>query len=172
MKLDLGCGTNKKPGYLGVDCRKFDGVDHVMNIGQDPWPWTDGSVEDVWTSHFIEHLKPNERIHFANELWRVLQPKGTCTIVVPAWSSCRAYGDLTHQWPPVSEFWPLYLNKEWRKVNAPHNDGYNCNFGVGWGYSPHPELQQRNADYQQDMLKWSKEAALDMVATFTKAEMK
>ena len=32
LKLDLGCGLSKKEGFLGVDRRKFDGVDIVHDL--------------------------------------------------------------------------------------------------------------------------------------------
>jgi hypothetical protein len=57
-----------------------------------------------------------------------MAPGAIATIIVPHWASARAYGDLTHQWPPVSEWWPLYLNKEWREKQAAHESGYTCNF--------------------------------------------
>jgi hypothetical protein len=37
LKLDLGCGKNKKPGFLGVDSRKFDGVDWVADLRAEKW---------------------------------------------------------------------------------------------------------------------------------------
>ena len=46
MKLDLGCGGRKKEGFIGVDQYAMEGVDVVLNIGVDPWPWEDGTVED------------------------------------------------------------------------------------------------------------------------------
>src|SRR4029450_1928126 len=97
----------------------------------------DGSVEEAHASHFVEHLNATQRIHFVNELYRVLIPGAKCQIIVPSWSSCRAYGDLTHQWPPISEFWFYYLSKDWRAQNAPHNDFYQCDFDVTWGYGLH-----------------------------------
>lgn len=168
MKLDLGCGTRKKEGFIGVDSRQFDGVDVVCNLGVDPWPWQDDTVEEAHSSHMIEHLTAPQRIHFVNELHRVLKRGAKLTLAVPHWASCRAYGDLTHQWPPVSEFWFYYLNAEWRKVNAPHNDGYTCDFDATWGYSLHPSLNVRNVEYQQFALNAHKEAAQDIVATLTK----
>ena len=165
VKLDFGCGINKRPGFLGVDCRKFNGVDIVADLRQ-PWPWKDSGVEEAYTSHFIEHLTAAERIHFVNELYRVLIPGGKCQVIVPSWSSCRAYGDLTHQWPPVSEFWFYYLNQEWRAINAPHNDSYVCDFDVTWAYSLHNEIAPRNQEYQMHALMFWKEAAQDILATF------
>jgi hypothetical protein len=167
MKIDFGCGKNKREGFVGVDSRQFEGVDQVVDLTK-PWPWEDGSAEEANASHFVEHLNAQERIHFVNELYRVLVPGGKCTVIVPHWASCRAYGDLTHQWPPVSEFWFYYLSKEWRAVNAPHNDGYTCDFDATWGYSLHPGLQPRNQEYQQHALQSFKEAAQDIICTLTK----
>lgn len=167
IKLDLGCGKNKREGFLGVDCRKFEGVDQVVDLRKD-WPWDDDSVTEVHCSHFVEHLTANERIHFMNELHRVLIPKGKATIITPHWASCRAYGDLTHQWPPVSEFWWYYLSKDWRAGNAPHNDGYTCDFECVWGYGMRPDIAARNQEYQQYAMANYKEAITDMHCTLTK----
>ena len=167
MKLDLGAGKNKRDGFIGVDCRAFDGVDQVVDLRQ-PWPWENESVEEVHSSHFVEHLTASERIHFVNELYRVLKKGAKATVIVPHWNSNRAYGDLTHQWPPVSEFWFYYLSKAWREQNAPHNDAYTCDFQETWGYSMHPDLVVRNQDYQQHALQFWKEAAQDIHATLTK----
>jgi predicted SAM-dependent methyltransferase len=168
LKLDLGCGKNKKEGYIGVDKIKFDGVDVVLDIGKEKWPWEDESVDSVYCSHFVEHLEASERIHFVNELYRVLKEKAQAQVIVPHWASCRAYGDLTHKWPPVSEFWFYYLSKDWRSVNAPHNSEYMCDFEVTWGYGMSQELFSRNEEYRLYAMKNYKEAITDMIATFTK----
>jgi SAM-dependent methyltransferase len=167
LKLDLGCGKNRQPGFIGVDIREFDGVDQVVDLRKG-WPWADGSVEAVHCSHFVEHLTADARIHFVNELYRVLVPGGTAQIIVPHWNSHRAYGDLTHQWPPVSEMWFFYLNKEWRAANAPHNDAYTCDFETTWGYSLRADLNTRNAEYQQYAIANFKDAAQDIIATLRK----
>jgi hypothetical protein len=95
LKLDFGCGPNKREGFQGVDSIAFPGVDFVVDLRQ-RWPWEDNSVAEAHASHFIEHLTAMERVHFANELYRVLKPGGKCTVIVPHWGSCRAYGDPTH----------------------------------------------------------------------------
>lgn len=166
MKLDLGCGKNPKDGFTGVDCRDF-GQGITADLRQ-PWPWDNESVDEAHSSHFIEHLKAEERIHFVNELYRILKPGAKCQIVVPHWASCRAYGDLTHQWPPVSEFWFYYLSKKWRDENAPHNDEYKCDFEATWGYALNPKISVRNQDFQQFAVEFYKESAQDISATLTK----
>lgn len=169
IKLDLGCGKNKQEGFLGVDVRKFEGVDVVFDLaGKKRWPWKDNSVEEIRASHFIEHLDPEERIRFVNEVFRILKPGGKALIITPHWCSTRAYGDLTHKWPPVSEFWFFYLSEEWRKVNAPHNDGYKCNFEAQWGYTLSAALQVKSEEQRQYALQNLKEAASDTICTLTK----
>lgn len=190
LKLDLGCGKNKKEGFLGVDSRPFDGVDIVLDIcGGNAihdietgdlaslvrapktfkkWPWADNSVDEVHCSHMLEHLKPKERIHFANELWRVLKVGSKAAITTPHYASVRAYGDLTHEWPPVVTFWYLYLNKEWRTNNAPHNDEYVCDFDHGYGFGLHPTVQTRNQDYQNYAVVHLLEGAQDLFVTLIK----
>ena len=173
MKLNLGCGKSKLEGFIGVDVRQFDGgsVEVVCNLGKDRWPFDDDSCDEAVCSHMLEHLAGRERIHFFNELWRVLRKGAKCQIVTPHWASTRAYGDVSHQWPPVCEFFYYYLSASWRKDNAPHDDGppdgYCCDFEATWGYSVHPALTVRNAEYQQFALSNYKEAAMDMAATVT-----
>lgn len=189
MKLDLGCGANKLPGFIGVDSIAFPGVDEVVDLRK-PWPWLDGTVTEVNASHFLEHLTQQERIHFANELYRVLIPgryengqpvEGFARIITPHWASARAYGDPTHAWPPLSEWAYFYWNRNWRLgvegqfgANAPHTDilynpdGYSCDFDWTTGGSYHPDLMSRNEDFRQFAMKWYKEAFQDMIATLIK----
>lgn len=165
LRLDFGCGVRKKEGYHGIDIKPFPGVDTVLDAGTQPWPWGDNTVDEVYASHFIEHLTAQQRIHFVNEAYRVLKPNGQLNMVAPSWSSMRAYGDLTHQWPPVTQFWPLYLNREWRIVQqqAPHNDFYTCDFVGQSVFGMHPSLVGRSIEYQTDALTFLLEAAQDII---------
>lgn len=174
MKLDLGCGGRKKDGFIGVDQYPMEGVDVVLNIGVDTWPWEDGTVEEIHASHFLEHLTALQRVHFMNEAFRVMKEGAKATIITPHWASNRAYGDFTHQWPPVAEMFYYYLKQEWRHTQAPHTDkkwnpaGYSCNFDATWGYSFSPDLGARHSDHVQFALQNYKEAAQDLYATLIK----
>lgn len=185
LRLDFGCGMNKKEGFSGVDRRAFPGVDHVLDIGKGNWPWPDNSVEEAHASHFLEHLTnfedKNERVKFFNELYRVLKVGAKCTLIFPHWNSNRYYGDPTHR-EPFSEMGFYYLSREWRLgnpekgmgANAPDTDiawnpdGYSCDFEAAWGYGMNPALQVRNTEYQQYAMAWYKEAIQDVHATLTK----
>lgn len=177
LRLDLGCGTNKKDGFLGVDIEAFPGVDQVVDLRKIPWPWKDASVEEIHCSHFLEHLTGPERIDFFNELYRVMTVGAKAMFITPHWSSGRAYGDVTHQWPPVVEMFWYYLSKLWREgnpkvdppqlPNAPHV-GLRCNFEVTWGYILANPWPQRSQETQAFALNHYREVAQDMVATATK----
>lgn len=174
VKIDLGCGPNKQEGHIGLDRIKFPGVDKVCDLGSAKWPFQDASVDEAYTSHTVEHLTSIERVHFVNQLYRVLKPGSKCTLIVPHWASSRAYGDPTHQWPPMGEFWFYYLSKEWRKDNAPHTDvkhwkqGFQCDFEATWGYGMSPALSSRNVEFQQFAMNHYREAVFDVHATLTK----
>jgi hypothetical protein len=191
IRLDFGCGKSKiveaGKSWIGVDAMAFEGVDIVLDLTakeksvQNPdysithtyktWPWEDNSVDEIHASHFVEHLDASERIHFVNECWRILKIGSQCRVIVPHWASCRSYGDLTHKWPPISEFWFYYLSCEWLKINAPHNTEYKCNFSCGWGYSLNQALLVKNTEYQNFALANFKEAASDTICTMTKVAM-
>jgi hypothetical protein len=167
IKLDLGCGTRPKEGFIAVDTRAFAGVHVVCDLGKEAWPWDHATVDEVHCSHMLEHLTIEERGHFVHELFRVLKPGAKATIITPHAFSVRAYGDPTHKMPPVVSMWYLYLNAEWRKTNAPHLD-YTCDFDHGYGFSLHPSVQMRNQEYQNYAVVHLIEGAQDLHVTLTK----
>lgn len=173
LRIDIGCGKNKKEGFIGVDQFAIPGVDVVCNV-REGLPYDNDSVDEVHCSHFIEHLTALERVRFMNELYRVMKVGAKATLISPHWCSNRAYGDMTHCWPPVAEMWFYYLSKQWREDQVPHTDkrwnpdGYDCDFEATWGYSMHPAIMSRNQEFQQDALQFKKEAAQDIIATLTK----
>lgn len=174
VKIDLGCGPNKQKGFLGLDQYAFPGVDHVLKLGSERLPFEDGTVEEAYAAHFVEHLNAVERCHLFNELYRVMKPGAKMSMIVPHWGSSRAYGDPTHQWPPLGEMWFYYLKREWRMSQAPHTDksnwplGYDCDFDATWGYSLNPGLSTRNAEFQQFAMSYYREGVQDLAATLSR----
>jgi SAM-dependent methyltransferase len=169
LKLDLGTGKgkNRPEGFLGVDIIALPGVKFVADLTK-KWPWKDNSVDEVHSNHFVEHLTSAQRVFFANELFRVLKPGSKATIIVPYWASCRAYGDMDHKWPPVSEVWFFHLNKAWRENENYVDLPYTCDFDHTLGYGMHPGIISRNQEYQQHAITFWKEAAQDLCVSLTK----
>lgn len=95
--LDLGCGNNKKEGYIGIDIDKYEGVTHALDLRKDKLPYEDKSVSAVYASHFLEHLTFEENLRLFNEVYRVLKPEGIFEIIVPHGSSYAGMVDLSHK---------------------------------------------------------------------------
>ena len=59
LKLDLGCGQNVREGFEGVDLYG-DKAKHKVDLFKFPWPFKDGSVDEINCSHFMEHIPARE----------------------------------------------------------------------------------------------------------------
>lgn len=96
LVVDLGCGSRKYPGSVGVDCVALPGVDIVADLQSGSWPLEPGSVDLVIATHVLEHLDlipAVERIH------ECLKPGGMAWIRVPHWSARDFWKDPTHKRP-------------------------------------------------------------------------
>src|SRR6185369_2289998 len=112
VRLDIACGKSKKQGFTGVDI--WQGADIVVDLEKYPWPFEDNSVDEVYCSHYIEHVP--DLISFANELNRIMKVGAKAEIIAPYYSSIRAWQDPTHL-RAISENTFLYFNKKWRIIN-------------------------------------------------------
>ena len=165
IKLDIGCGRNCPTGWTGIDAIDF-GQRHILDVRQG-LPFKDGTVDEVRSSHFVEHLTGLERVAFFNELHRIMKKGATAQIITPNWQHDCAYGDPTHQWPPMSRWWPFYLLKEWRDINAPHC-GYTCDFNWSMAGSWDQRLETRNMEYKLEAMNNQCNGCRDLIVTLTK----
>lgn len=165
LRIDIGCGRTTPAGWVGIDALDF-GQAHVHDVRQG-LPFPDQSVDEVRSSHFVEHLTGTERVAFFNELFRVMKPGATALIVTPNWQHSCAYGDPTHQWPPMSQWYPLYLHKGWRDVNAPHAP-FTCDFDHVVAGSWDQSLETRSAEAKQFAMNYYSNAWRDLIVTLTR----
>ena len=168
MKLDLACGQNLTPGFIGVDIVPLGGVEVVHDLRKTPWPFPDSSVGETICSHFLEHLTGLERMAFMEELWRVLVPGGIAVFITPYYSSMRAIQDPTHQWPPVAETSYLYYNKAWREGNKLDHYPIHCDFDFSYGYILAPDIASRAQEFRDFAIKSYINAVSDLQVTMTK----
>jgi len=130
LKLDLGCGQNKRAGFQGVDYVAAEGVDVVHDLSHYPWPFATDSVDEIHCSHFFEHVPGPERGVFMDEVYRVLKVGCFATFITPYWACVRAVQDFTHAWPPISAESYYYFQRAWREANKLTHGHYDlkCNF--------------------------------------------
>jgi SAM-dependent methyltransferase len=95
-KLDLGCGAHKRsPEHVGVDVLDLACVDIVGDAYEVLEAIPDGVLEEIYSSHFFEHVSNVERL--LSESVRVLRSGGRLVVVVPHFSNPYFYSDLTHR---------------------------------------------------------------------------
>src|SRR5665811_1875556 len=94
LKIDLGCGRNKKAGFKGMDILPLTGVDFVINLEQGINIIADNSVDEYYSSHFLEHIHEFDLL--MSEIHRTLKPGGICTIIVPHFSNPFYYSCLLY----------------------------------------------------------------------------
>lgn len=92
MKLDLGGGKNKIPGYINVD--KYPEYADVIADLEEGLPLPDRSVDVINASHIFEHI--NNFVPLMNECWRVLKDDGFLMACVPTYPGRMAVNDPTH----------------------------------------------------------------------------
>lgn len=86
MKIDIGCGGFKKDGFIGIDILPIPGIDYVADLRKEPLPFVDNSVDEVFTSHFLEHLEIDDVVKVMEEIHRVCQGGAKVEIHVPHFS--------------------------------------------------------------------------------------
>jgi SAM-dependent methyltransferase len=93
--LDVGCGSKKHPGAVGLDISADTDADIVHDLDVFPYPVDDDSFDHVLMQDVIEHVAEPMRV--AAELHRILRPGGRLQLRTPHFSSALAYGDPTHR---------------------------------------------------------------------------
>lgn len=96
VSLELGCGNRKREvGSIGVDALDYECVDLVGDVFEVLAALPDGTVDAVYSSHFVEHVNNVPRL--LDELARVLKAGGQLDITVPHFSNPYFYSDITHR---------------------------------------------------------------------------
>ena len=71
IKLNIGCGNDKRKGYIGVDVDKNTSADVVASALK--LPFEENSVDTIHSSHLVEHFDSTEVKKFFAEIYRVLK---------------------------------------------------------------------------------------------------
>lgn len=146
VRLDLGSGRKPREGFIGVDIAKLDSIIQFDLTSGDKWPWKDDTVDELSSSHFIEHIaadyvsiviqsnklnverrQQDRLLFFFDEAFRVIKPGGLFHLAWPALQSTDAFRDPTHR-----RFIPLemlyYLSAESRAQMGLEHYEAKCNW--------------------------------------------
>jgi SAM-dependent methyltransferase len=125
MKLNLGCGQNKLAGYVNVDKYAACEPDRIADLEVIPWPFADGSADEIMMTHVLEHLGRDTDVFLSiiKEIHRVLKPGAKLHIRVPHPRSEGYLGDPTHVRPISPVIMSLFSkrnNREWKEKGYPN----------------------------------------------------
>jgi len=93
--LDVGCGTHKIPGAIGIDVDNCSDADVLHDLNVFPYPFEDNEFDKVICKQVMEHLeKPLDALR---EIHRISKPGATVIIEVPHFSCFYAFCSLHHK---------------------------------------------------------------------------
>ncbi len=91
VKLHLGCGTRKIPGYVNIDADKSVNPDIVSDITSLPM-FKDESVSVIYACHVLEHFKRADIRNVLGRWLKLLKPNGILRLSVPDMAAvCEHY---------------------------------------------------------------------------------
>lgn len=114
-KLNLGCGYDKRDGWVNADGFEACEPDVLMDLETFPWPFADNSFDHILMKHVLEHVGASYPVfrQVMRELYRVSAPEGRIEIQVPHFRHDTFHSDPTH----VRAFTPLTFKMLSRKQN-------------------------------------------------------
>lgn len=98
MKLNLGSGTKRYPGYINIDSDEGSAPDYALNLERDTLPFETSSVDEVLAHHILEHLGDGF-FHCLRELYRVCKHGALIDVKVPHPRHDTFLIDPTHKRP-------------------------------------------------------------------------
>lgn len=143
IKLNIACGQRLQSGWTGIDIvskTKVTVPDKAAYVECDvlsfPWPIASNSVSEAFCAHFVEHIphqvvgqNKNGLVLFMEEVYRILEQKGTIRIECPYYSSQRAHQDPTHC-RSITENTFRYFNRQWLEANGMSHYDISTDFEV------------------------------------------
>jgi hypothetical protein len=140
MKLQFGCGNDKRKGYLNCDISKSVNPDKIVDITK-KMPFKDNSVEEIIMNHVLEHTQ--KPLEVMKEIYRICKNKAPIKIRVPYFSSESAFSMMDHysfftwttfdflnknhsgHWMGTGNFEIVYRKLNWRTIFKPFEIIFN-----------------------------------------------
>ena len=85
LNLDIGGQLNRNDQskkWIVLDL--LEGADHRVNLETESLPFPDAGVDNIYSSHCLEHLEPCRLRFVFSDFFRVLKKGGKARIVVPS----------------------------------------------------------------------------------------
>ena len=126
MKLNIGSGYVKIPGFLNVDHDPQVKPDFLCDLENLKLPIEDNTVDEVYAHHIFEHIGAGF-FNMMKEIYRVCKHDAVLDIKFPHHRSEIWFGDPSH----VRKLTIDQLSMFSKKVNLEHISKYNSSSGFG-----------------------------------------
>ncbi|CAN5730849.1 hypothetical protein BH24ACI2_BH24ACI2_08080 [soil metagenome] len=93
--LDVGCGSNKYEGAIGLDNNPRTAADVIHDLGEVPCPFEDNEFDLIISRHVVEHIP--DVMAFITELYRITKNGGRIKLVTPHYTNPDWANDPTHR---------------------------------------------------------------------------
>lgn len=131
VNIEIGPGNFRIPNFFTVNIIKTPFTDFVVNLETEKLPFSNNSINIIYTSHFIEHIAWYHIDHIFEEFTRVLKPGGILEIWVP---DGQKIANIIIQ----SENKKIHdIPDGWIKFNDEHHPIVWCNGRIFYGANPH-----------------------------------
>ena len=133
IRLDLGSGHKKYPGWISVDIAderkamhsgpdKHDQIKITSDVVSDlrHLPFADDYADKARAIHVIEHFYPWEAEGLLKEWLRVLKPGAELAIECPCLEKVLALANVP-QCPPAMTYWALYGDPRYKDPLMMHH---------------------------------------------------
>lgn len=123
MKLNLGCGNNKRIGFVNIDKYSACSPDLIMDCEKFPWSFSDNEIEEIVFNHSLEHMGAQEDIflNIVKEIYRICKSKAIVQINVPHPRHDNFLGDPSHVRVITPQLLTLFSKKNnhhWKEIGA------------------------------------------------------
>jgi len=117
LKIDIGCGSNKRAGFVGLDRVDLPGVDHCCDFTTQPLPFADCSVDQIFSSHCLEHVPRPSLVGLFQEMTRVAADGCQVEIWHPHASHADALvlGHITYLGDAIYDHIACLFREHWAK---------------------------------------------------------
>ena len=111
MKIDLGCGEDKKQGYLGIDNHNYTDFylkgEFIKSDLREELPFKDNTIDKIYSSQTLNYLNTNQFIKIMKEIHRVLKPDSKAEIITHHFSSQCSHHFIYKIFIALNTFLPI-----------------------------------------------------------------
>ncbi|MBL7129859.1 MAG: class I SAM-dependent methyltransferase [Candidatus Omnitrophica bacterium] len=94
--LDVGCGSAKLEGSIGIDIRLWPGIDAICDLNKYAWPFKEEIFDKIYCRDIIEHL--DDVVKTMQEIHRISKKGSKVVIFTPHFAHPNSFRDPTHKW--------------------------------------------------------------------------